>query len=450
MNRFFIQILTLILSTTGFAKQDVFQNQLQLKLDDENAAYVFDVPKTVYKSIYYSNLSDIRILNASGDYVPMRVVLNSDDIQHKYIETSLPTFKLNKVVSTPINTKQTRTTKSGNYEDYTVKTSKSMRYFLETQETQDNNVIYIDASVLKSQKIESLTLDWQFKNQGNRIFHVKLSGSNDLSNWHTIKSHQKLVEIKSGAKTILENEIKLNQSAYLFYQLMFDSKIIPKIKSIKAHLIAQFSRHKNNWDSPDNITLVKDNEIIFDTVGFYPIESFKINFKQKNTITDVNIYSRNKQKNKWRFAGSGSIYSIMTDGILSSKDNINIRRSNHRYWKIVLDKNIKNHSIKTIKYAWRNHQIEFLAQGNAPFTMVYGNKSQSHPAATNWHTKLPKSVEFSHQITINKEKPQNNIVIDNQTTKPKSDNAKILFWLILAFVILLLSFMAYKLVVETK
>lgn len=440
----------LIMSASSTAKQYKYEHMLSLQLKDENAAYVFDVPESVYQNVYHSNLSDVRIVNADGDFVPMKIIYDSNEIKHEYSQTSLPTFKLKKVQSTPINTKQTRTTRAGNREDYTVETSKSMRYFLENQEIQDNSVIYIDANVLKDQKIEKLSLDWQYQTQGNRIFHVKLSGSNDLSNWQTIKSHYKLLEIKSGSKTILENNIELNQKSYLYYQLVFKDKIIPELKSVQAHLIAEFSQGKNKWNPIENVTLINDNALEFDTGGYYSLESFKLNFKQKNTLTNVTFYSRNNNKSKWHYAGSGSIYSISINGSINSRNSIKIRRSQHRYWKISLDENVKNSSVKSIQFAWRNHQIKFLAQGEAPFALVFGNRNQSRRPAIEWYSQLPKGLNFSNRVVIKDKIESDTPNIQIQKKEPESEQAKMVFWLILLFVILLLGFMAYKLVAENN
>ncbi len=432
------------------ADQSDYQNQMSLKLKEGHAAFVFDIPEDVYRTVAYPYLSDVRIVNTTGDFVPMRIVLNSDEIKLQYTQTSLPTFKLNKTTSLPINTKQVRTTRSGNYEDYTVETSKSMRHFIQNQENIDNSKIYIDASVLKDQKIEKFSLDWHFENQGNRLFYVKLSGSNDLSNWQTVKARQKLLEIKSGNKIILENAIDLNHKKYLYYQLVFENNIRPEIKSIHAHFITHKTKGQNHWNVSENIEFLDDNAIIFDSKGYFPIESFKIDFNQKNILTSVSIYSRNSHKSKWHYAGSGNIYSILIDGQVNDKNLINIRRSTNRYWKVVFDDHINNTSVKSVKFSWRNHQIEFLAQGEGPFSIYYGNKSQKHLAPNNWFSQLPRNMYFSDDVVINKSNTVVNQVVDHPETIEESDKAKLTFWLILGFVILLLAFMAYKLVGESK
>ena len=127
-----------------------------------------------------------------------------------------------------------------------------------------------------------------------------------------------------------------------------------------------------------------------------------------------------------------------------------LRRSNNRFWKIVLDDHINNASVGSIQFGWRKHQIEFLAQGEAPFSLLFGNKEQANQAPYNWFHKLPKGIDFSDEVTISDTIMPALDLPAKQQPLVKSDNAKLIFWIILVLVIMLLGFMAYKLVNESK
>lgn len=446
--------LMLIFSIPSFASNNVFTKQIQLQLSGDASGYTFAVPDDVYVESYYKDLRDVRIINATGDFVPMRLFLTADEVKNEYTSTSLPTFKLNQTMTRSTSSKQVRTTRQGTHEDYTVTTSKSLQYYLKSKEFVNDNQILVDAGALDGQKIENLELDWHYQTKGNRIFYVNLSGSNDLSQWRNIKNRQQLAEINTGSKTLLENTIPINNKAYAYYKLTFVDDIFPEISSVQATFVNQTIEKSMKSRAIENYSLIKDNAIQFDTNGLFSIESFTLSFKQNNTLTDVRLYSRNKHNKKWQYAGTGTIYSMTSDGIAVNQDTVKIRRSNKRYWKIQFDENINNQSLKDIEMNWRNHQIEFLAQGQAPFTLVYSNSGKLSRASSHWYNKIPQNLRkkmFSSQVSFpeNANVEATKLISTDKVTNENNDSAKWIFWTILAIVLLVLLFMAFKLIQDT-
>ena len=206
------------------------------------------------------------------------------------------------------------------------------------------------------------------------------------------------------------------------------------------------------WNKIKILSSINNNGLLLDTGGVYPIESFKIAFKQKNVLTDVKFHSRQKQKGRWQFAGFGTLYSITTDGINTKQDVVKVRRSHHRYWKASLDDNVDNQSINTIQFGWRSHQLEFLAQGEGPFTLVYAHQGKIKPAAGSWYNKIPSALKkqlFSKHIKL-KTVSTKPVIANNDTAISTNDISKWVFWLILTVVIMILIAMAYKLLKEQQ
>lgn len=447
--------LLFTLNFSAAANKTVYQKQKQLQVIGNSSGYTFAVPDDVYVDSYYKDLRDVRIINATGDFVPMRLFLTIDDVKHEYAKTSLPTFRLNQTVKTSAHSQQIRTTREGTHEDYTVTTSKSLQHYLKAQEIVDDNQILIDAGVLDGQAIESLEIDWHYQTKGNRLFFVNLSGSNDLLHWVKIKNRQQLAEINTGSKTLLENTLAINNKAYAYYKLTFIDEIFPEVIRIQANFVNQTIEKSMKSRVIDHYSLIKDNALEFDTGGMYSIESFKLSFNQNNTITDVQLYSRNNTHKKWEYVGVGTIYSMLSDGITFNQDTVKVRRSNDRYWKIKFDQNINIKSLKKIMMNWRNHQIEFLAQGEAPFTLVYSHSGKINRASHHWYNKIPQELRnkmFSSQVIISETKntTATKVATTNQQTKPTSDYAKWIFWSILALVLLILIIMAYQLIQDTS
>ncbi|MCF6317680.1 MAG: DUF3999 domain-containing protein [Proteobacteria bacterium] len=453
MKNIFAISAMLITSLAALANSKGYQKQMQLELSGNSSGYSFAVPEEVYIHSFYKDLRDVRIINGTGDFVPMRLFLTADEVKNEYTKSSLPVFKLNQTISIPSSSKQIRTTREGTHEDFTVTTSKSLQHYLKTQEIVNDNQILIDAGALNGQRIESLELDWHYQSKGNRIFYVDVLGSNDLSRWVNIKNRHQLVEIHTGSKTLLENTLTLNNKTYSYYKLNFIDGVIPEVTRVQAHFFNQTIKSNMQSKEISKYSLIKDNALQFDSGGKYSIESFKLSFSQNNTITDVHLYSRSNVHKKWQHVGAGTLYSITSDGVQVKQDTVKIRRSNNRsnnrFWKIQFDL-INNKLVDKIEINWRSHQIQFLAQGEAPFTMVYSNSENPARASGSWYKKIPQTLRkkmFSSQAIVPEinSPSETNVKSANNQTNDNIDYEKWIFWLILGSVLLVLFLMAYKL-----
>ncbi len=456
MKNIFAAAAMLIISLVALANNKSYQKQMQLELSGNSSGYSFAVPEEVYIHSFYKDLRDVRIINGTGDFVPMRLFLTADEVKNEYTKSSLPLFKLNQTISIPSSSKQVRTTREGAYEDFTVTTSKSLQHYLKTQEVVNDNQILIDAGALDGQRIESLELDWHYQSKGNRVFYVDVLGSNDLSIWVNIKNRHRLVEINTGSKTLLENTLTLNNKTYSYYKFNFVDGTIPEVTRVQAHFFNQTIKSSIQSKEITKYSLIKDNALQFDTGGKYWIESFKLSFAQNNSITDVHLYSRSNAQKKWQHAGAGTLYSMTSDGVQVKQDTVEIRRlnnrSNNRFWKIQFDL-INNASVDKIEINWRRHQIQFLAQGDGPFTLVYSNSEKLIGASGNWYKKIPQKLRkkmFSSKVIVPKLNSSGEINVnpENNQTNDNIGYEKWIFWLILAVVLFVLFFMAYKLTHE--
>ena len=188
---------------------------------------------------------------------------------------------------------------------------------------------------------------------------------------------------------------------------------------------------------------------------FYPIESIEVDFNQKNLITDVKVFSRYRNKDKWRYIRSESLYSLYYEGEELINNSIHINKLNHMYWRLVFDKNVNNDTIKQVQMSWRPHQIQFMAQGQGPYKMLLGNSKLKSPANNQWFDKLPKDIRgkmFSDKANLTGEVKQ--LIKRNQknTTSlfDKKNQKQWVFWGLLALILILLIIMASKLLTEIK
>ncbi len=416
---------------------------------------IFSLTKGLKSSILVSNYQNKEDLkNAQGDDVPMRLTLSQDDIKQSLFASTLPIFSLNHTVSTPLRSKQVSTTWQGDVQQFSVETSESVQNYIRSQEQVLQDRLLLDASLLKQASVAALELTWQFETPGNRVFYVEVKGSHDLSNWQTLMSRHKLIELNTGRRVILENTIPLNGKTFAYYQLRFLGEPIPEVTEVKALLKSHaLERPLMTFELAEFRVLDPEKNghaITWETGGFYPIETVLLDFDYKNLMADVNLYSKPTKNSNWQRVNSGQLYQVGAGDMAMEKNSLNVKSNYHKYWKLTTQSSISSQWVNGVSMAWRPHQLQFLAQGKGPYSLYFGaNDLKSFPS-NRWYQQLNKQLTkdlFSDQIqvgTLKKLAPKPKAV----EAEPESSISSWVFWGLLVVVLSALFYMASRLMKE--
>ncbi|KAA3640813.1 MAG: DUF3999 family protein [Proteobacteria bacterium] len=430
-----------------------FKHQISLTVNDDANAFVFDLPAAVYQNAYYPDLRDIRVFNVQADQVPMRLVLQHDEVKQTFSASTLPIFSLNQTLQIPISTKQVKTSWSGDQQSYSVSTSNSVRNYVQNKEAVSLNTLLIDASVIKGKKALALQLKWSFASAGNRVFYVALQGSHDLANWQPVTNRHKLIELNTGERVVLENRIPLQGSSYDYYQLRFLNQPIPEIQEVKAVMVNQAITQPIQWTELDSWQLRQtenaDYVVEWDTGGYFPVEGLRLGFDYRNLMADVQLYARPSKEAHWQRVANGSVYDIGDGDMAMFNNQLDFNPQRHRYWRLVSRSEISSQWINQISFAWRQQQLQFLAQGDGPYVLKLGSQDTKSKASNQWYKRLPQDMRqsmFSNAVTLGAmQQPLQEIKIE----KPPGFNySRWLFWGLLVIVLSLLLTMATKLLKE--
>jgi hypothetical protein len=455
MNKALQIILLLTTSITAVAADFKYHIPLKIQQSIEATGYVFQLPQEVYQHAQDSMLRDVRVKNAQGDEVPMRLNLSEDDIKQSMSSSTLPIFSLNHTVNTPLHSKQVTTSWQGDEQQFSVKTSESVQNYIRSQEQLLHDRFLLDASLLKQAKVSALALTWQFDTPGNRVFYVEVKGSHDLSNWQTLYTRHKLIELNTGQRVVLENTIPIHGKAYDYYQLRFLDQPIPAVLEVKAlmnsHELEQpLMRHdvaRFKVLDPE----VNGHSITWDTGGFFPVETVEVDFNYKNLMADVQLYSRASEKSAWQLVISSQFYQVGTGEMAMEKNQLSFHVNNNRYWKLSTQSTISSQWINNVSWSWRPHQLQFLAQGNGPYDLYFGADDLHTPASSRWYQQLNSALSkemFSTQIkpgALQKLKSE-----PAAETVPESQVSRWVFWGLLVVVLSALFYMASRLMKEVS
>lgn len=431
---------------------------LSLKPLEDSPGYVFMVPEVVYKNAHYADLRDVRVINALGDEVPMRLSKKADQVKRTFSETTLPVFSLNQSKLVPVSSKQVKTTWDGDLQSYTVNTSNIVKNYLLNQETERLDTILIDASSVLDEYAVALNVDWQFPNAGNRVFYIELMGSNDLSHWQIIRSKHKMIELDTGDRVVIENGIPLHGTSFEFYQLRFLNQPIPEVVAVKASMQYQAVNAELIWSDVADFQVLDAQEhghtIEWKLAGHFPVEAVKFRFDYKNLMADVQVFSKYSEQASWRAVTKGSIYEVGAGEMSIFNNQLTLFSNNHRYWKMTSQSAISSQWVDSISFAWRQHQIQFLAQGEGPYSLQFGDQQRNQRPDNLWYNKFSQPLKqsmFSNTVglgSVLQLVPENtNIEHDAELDLNYS---QWIFWGLLIIVLLVLLNMASKLLKEVS
>jgi hypothetical protein len=145
-------------------------------------------------------------------------------------------------------------------------------------------------------------------------------------------------------------------------------------------------RASQQWDNVNVRGGDAPGEYLFDTQGL-PTESLRIGLPQPNTVAPWRLFHRASTQHQWRQAGYGTAYRLTENGQEITSADVILLRSRDRYWRLLVDQRGGGlgAGLPTIAVGWTPQQLMFIARGDGPFRLAYGNAdigAAGYPAST--------------------------------------------------------------------
>ncbi len=370
----FILIILIICATNAFAAEDEssmyeYARGFELITEQQSAIYKVALPETVYNTVSKKDFSDIRIFNQDNEPVPHVIQQLKIKTGTKIGSLELPFF--------PIVNEEVNLISSGL--GITV-TSEGQVVLIQTEGgsselNQDTTKHYlIDASHINA-SIDSIDV----KLNGIESGYAKafrLDYSNDLNQWSTLVDQATLTELKYGQYFLKNTRVKLPHKniKYLRFTWLGDVGALA-ITSVKANFKEEYLSENQNWSTSRLIDKdIEQATYVFDTGGVFNIEQIDIKLPEDNTLIDVIIESRASNNLPWIKRFDGVFYKLYFEGLKLTGKPVTVNSTKDRYWKIRFQSKDGIGNVEPVlKYAWRPNYLYFLARGNAPYILAFGN-----------------------------------------------------------------------------
>jgi len=373
-----VLIILFICSTHVFAVDDEslmyeYARGFELITEQQSAIYKIVLPESVYNTVSRKDFSDIRIFNSNNEPVPHVIRQSKIKTETKTESIELPYF--------PIPTEDINLTSSAL--DITV-TSEGKVVRIQTEGgtrglNQDTVKHYlIDVSHINT-SIDSL----DFKLNGLESGYAKvfrLDYSNDLNQWLSLVGQATLTELKYGQYALKNTRVKLPHKNIKYIRFTWLSEVDTlAITSVKANFKDEYQSENQYWSTSRLIDKnINEASYEFDTGGIFNIEQIDIDLPEDNTLVDVIIESRAVDNSPWKKRYSGVFYKLYFEELELTGKPVTVSSTKDRYWRIKLQSTDGIGNIEPVfKYAWRPNHLYFLARGNAPYILAFGNANSN-------------------------------------------------------------------------
>jgi len=346
-----------------------FRTSAPLTISGGDALHLADLPFEAYRDAR-NDLADVRIFNAGGESVPFAWAGQSDPVLEATPPIELPIFPVSRL--DPVT--------SGSGAEVTVRAADGTLVSIRGATTKAKTVArpaawLLDAS-RTTEELRALALQWQ-AGPGTEMVTVRVEASDDLKSWRMLAAAP-LVRLESEGRILVQPRVEFTPHKAKYYRLTADAPTFA--------LDAVRGEHVPRGRLPDRQVRrlpaspgAAEGEHVYDLGARLPVEVLRLIPQQDNAVVSAMIFSRDDPKAPWRTIARAGFYRLKRDGTEVSSPPIDIGRRPARYWMARLDPG-SSAGAPTLEVHWRARSLVFVAQGEPPFYLAFGNPQAASTA----------------------------------------------------------------------
>ncbi len=368
----FVLLLLLLTPSPCFAangpqplQREDFAYGMELTVSGRSALYSLTLPAEVYKGCTRPDLGDLRIFNAHG---PVPHLLRQLQPKQSTQPSSqiLPFFPLSE--STGTNSKAADL-------GIAIGSNGAIIAFASNQPEENRqsiNAYLLDASALQRRP------DWlEFAWTGGQFSaSVRIDSSDDLNSWQPLVASAALAELRFGGHNLLRQRIDLRQRASGKYLRLSwpsgkDGISLTEVKAGYANETQAQVRSLLTLSGQPDSTKTSDRVAwLYETEGVFPMDQLNVRLPEQNALAEFAIFSKADEKATWQRRGSLLAWRLTVEGTTFENEALRFAPNTDRFWRLETEAN--NHLTPALDLGWLPGQLLFLAQGQGPYSLVFG------------------------------------------------------------------------------
>jgi len=404
-----------------------------------------NLPLTVYEKMQRKDYGDLRVFSAGGQIVPYQ--LSSIETVNSQQQKSLVFYPFTKGQAADtgnirvfINQRQ----RSGQHvtRQQSIKiTQKWGGDFNNKQRSKEYQ--YIIENPQTKTSLCKLQLDWT-QARPSMVLPLKLENSNNLQNWTSLSRTQSVSKLNYAGSKLIQNEIVFSCTSQKYLRLTWlKPELQVHLKKIQG-IYTNNGKAQTQWKSFGKPSYDKDGNWLFESDVIAGTSKMEFVAPQDGLLYKGALYSRNNENDEWRFAHNVSQYRLNIGDTQLQSSAFSIRSNKNRYWKLKLDSEgqFTDEQLPEIRAGWAPRKLLFLAQGEGPFHIAFGNPSIK-PSEQNDLNGLIKTIRDSGSAVDNVKLGE--IENSGKSFSPETPWKLILLWIVLLLGTMLMAYMAFKL-----
>lgn len=363
---------------------DQFAYAVPIEATAGEAFYRLAIPQSAYEGTAFDDLRDLRVFNAKGEAVP-HAFRSAGQQARKFDPVPLAIFPLMGPRGARAEDLDLSIGRAGDRVNVRLRGGNG-------NGAKGNALLgyLIDASAIKT-TISGVTMTWA-ADATRQLTVVKLESSPDLKRWTELVPDAPLGAIAHAGQRLERSAIEFRgeQGKYIRLTWLDPDKAFA-LESVRWLVPEQSGQPERSWievlAQPD---AASPGEYAFELKGRLPVDRLAFGLPQENTVAPLEVLARNDEKAKWQPVASTVAYRLRQEGRELVSADVAVYAGSKRFWLVRV--NAKGGGLGAgplkVRAGWTPRELVFVARGDAPFRLAYGN-ARAEQAAMPVDTLVP-------------------------------------------------------------
>lgn len=359
-------VAALRVEAAGFQQTD-YAYSATLRVTGEGPAFAFSLPLEVYRSVAHPDLTDMCVVNSSGEVVPFALERPEAPRSRKPEPVSLRLFPIR---STSEGTGQALRLRLREGE-----TAVEIERRTAAASTDHPSSYLVDARMLQS-PIDEIRIAWDAA-ASDFSGRLQIDASDDLEDWRPVSSGAQIVSLHYAGQEFVRNEFPIAQTRASFLRLTWSSAAgSPAITSVEAIPTATEAPQRRVSFQVAGSTTQREGEFDFNLGARLPVEQVNLLLPESNSVVHAEFLIPVSGTRDWHRVAEAQIYTLAVPGSGDLvNDPISVPPTPEQHWRVRISKagGGIGHGVPRFEVSWIPSEVVFLARGRGPFKLLYGD-----------------------------------------------------------------------------
>lgn len=370
-----LALLACPFAAAAAGKPPQFAHAAPLALEAKGAIYALTLPAEVYRGLARRDLGDLRVLNGAGEEVPHALErlaaterTAGATLALAYFPVFAPAGGQSEAVSMSVERRADGTLRAAIVSGDRRAAARGVVGYV------------IDASAA-SAALRQLRFDWPVGSEGGTL-DVRIEASDDLRSWRPAGSGPLLV-LRRGETVLERRTVDFAPVRAKYFRMSWRAgQGDPKLTGVTAQTVDASTDAQRAWLRFDGASGAKPGEYVFELPPSLPVDRLRFELPQQNTVVSAVLTTQDRPAGPERHVASAVLYRMEHGGEKLESPDLQIAATAEKRWLLRVDARGGGlgGGMPALNAGWLPHRLIFIARGDGPFQLVFGNADAASSA----------------------------------------------------------------------